>query len=65
MSIDCGISVRVQAKYCDFTGFHAKYRHKGNGIRYSEDAHYGMIEKMQNSKVEEYLGCRKVQTLLK
>ena len=55
MSIDSGISVRIPTKFCDFTGFHSKYRHKVNGLRFTEDNHFTAIEKMQNSKVEEYL----------
>ncbi|CDW75139.1 UNKNOWN [Stylonychia lemnae] len=65
MSIDCGISVRVQPKYCDFTGFFSKYKHKVCGLRYTEDWQYQMIDKMQNSKIEEYLQQRKAFVFLK
>jgi len=65
MSIDCGLSVKIPPRYCDFTGFHAKYRHKVNGLRYTQDDHFTAINKMQNSKVEEYLSCRKANTFLK
>jgi hypothetical protein len=59
MSIDSGFSVKVQQKYCDFTGFIAKYRHKSNGLLFTEAIHYGIIEKMQKSKVDEYISCKK------
>jgi len=65
MSIDSGISVRLQAKYCDFTGFFAKYKHRVNGLRYTEEGHFQMIEKMQNNKVEEYLQQRKATAFVK
>ena len=65
MSIDSGISVKIAPRYCDFSGFHAKYKHRINGLRYTEETHYGQIEKMQNSKLEEYLSCRKAVVLFK
>ncbi len=46
MSIDSGISVRLPAKYCDFTGFPGKYKHKVNTLRFTEDRHYMQMEKM-------------------
>lgn len=65
MSIDSGISVRLPTKFCDFTGFHGRYKHKVNGLRYTNETHFGLIEKMQNSKVEEILSCRKAVALIK
>eukprot|EP00347_Sterkiella_histriomuscorum_P010417 403376382 len=65
MSIDGGISVKVHHRYCDFTGFFSKYKHKVNGLRFTEDRHYGWIDKMQNSKVEEYLQQRKAFASIK
>ena len=65
MSIDSGISVRLPGKYCDFTGFAAKYKHRVNTLRYTEDRHYILMDKMQNSKVEEYLACRKAVNFIK
>jgi hypothetical protein len=65
MSIDSGLSVRLPAKYCDFTGFHGKYRHRVNGLRFTEDRHFTQIDKMQNSKVEEVLSCRKAINYIK
>jgi hypothetical protein len=65
MSVDSGISVRLPSKFCDFTGFHGKYKHKINGLRYTEEGHFYQIEKMQNSKVEEIISCRKNVSMFK
>ena len=32
MSIESGPSIRLPSKYCDFTGFHAKYKHRNAGV---------------------------------
>jgi len=36
MNIEAGISVKIKARYCDFTGFPNKYTHKDSGLRYCE-----------------------------
>ena len=40
MSIESGISVKRQSKYCDFTGFLNKFTHKQSGLRYTEECHF-------------------------
>jgi len=65
MSVDSGISVKVQKKYCDFTGMNAYYFHKGSGLRYSNMEQFEKIDRMGNSKIEEYLNIRKASTAVK
>ena len=65
MSIESAPSIRLPTKYCDFTGYHALYRHKtagntgvglsGQGVRYLELKQYEALEKMQNNKIEDIL----------
>jgi hypothetical protein len=65
MSIEAGISVRVRAKFCDFTGLTHMYTHKESGLRFSEERHFRLIEKMQNTAIQEQLSHRKAILVLK
>jgi hypothetical protein len=65
MSIESGISVKVRAKFCDFTGLTHLYTHKESGLRYSEERHFRAIEKMQNTAIQEQLSFRKAIAVLK
>ena len=65
MSIESGISVKVKNKYCDFTGFPSRYTHKESTMRFLEQCHVKVIEKLPFSKVEEVLGWRKAVAALK
>jgi hypothetical protein len=48
---------------CDFSGFPCQYRHK-NGMRFTTSRHFKDIEKMQKTKIDEYLALRNAQIVM-
>ena len=57
-SIEAGKSIRPTRKYCDFTGFRAKYTDKKTGIRYYSHVFYRDICKLPNTIRDQYLELR-------
>lgn len=58
MSIETAKSVKPIHKYCDFTGFRAKYTDKKTGIRYYSHSFYPDICQISNTVKNQYLELR-------
>ena len=64
-SIETAKSIKPPHKYCDFTGFRAKYTDKKTGIRYYSHAFHRDICQLSNTVKDQYLELRNAVVSIK
>lgn len=55
VNIEAPCSLHPRGKYCVVTGFHAKYKHPLNKLRYHSSAIYPIVNSAKESRVQQYL----------
>ena len=65
MSIRAPPSLLPNKKYCDFSGFEAKYLDPKTRLRYCNTTVFGIIRTLSLDQVSAYLDIRKASTMLK
>mmetsp|Transcript_27959 Transcript_27959/g.39033 ORF Transcript_27959/g.39033 Transcript_27959/m.39033 type:complete len:157 (+) Transcript_27959:127-597(+) len=63
-SIQVGPSIYPPKKYCDITGFEAKYREPRTRLRYSSASLYQVVKNIPSTLKEKYLKIRGANTKL-
>lgn len=64
-SIAAAPSLKPKKKYCDITGLPAKYKDPKTGLYYYNAEVYGVVKGLTTGQVQEYLGARGANTVLK
>ncbi|GAB7364551.1 hypothetical protein MBLNU230_g5358t1 [Neophaeotheca triangularis] len=64
-SIAAAPSLKPKKKYCDITGLPAKYKDPKTGLYYCNAEVYAVIKGLGTEQVQEYLGARGANTVLK
>ena len=59
LSIDSGITVKPQTKYCDITGFQSRYTDRNSGLRFYSSSIIKESEKLSEEIKMQYLEMRK------
>lgn len=64
-SIAAAPSLKPKKKYCDITGLPAKYKDPKTGLYYCNAEIYAVVKSLGTEQVQEYLGARGANTVLK
>ena len=64
-SISAAPSLKPKKKYCDITGLPAKYKDPKTGLYYYNAEVYAVVKGLTTGQVQEYLGARGANTVLK
>jgi INO80 complex subunit C len=64
-SIAAAPSLKPKKKYCDITGLPAKYKDPKTGLYYYNAEVYAVVKGLSTTQVQEYLGARGANTVLK
>lgn len=64
-SIQAAPSLRPKKKYCDITGLPARYTDPKTGLYYFNAEVYQVVKGLSTTQVQEYLGLRGANTVLK
>lgn len=65
LSIEAAPSTRPAKKYCDFTGLPAKYTDPKTKLRFCGPDAFGVVRGMNEHRIQEFLGLRGAQSLIK
>lgn len=65
VSIEAGPSMKPPKKYCDITGFPAKYTDPKSSLRFCSKDAYKVVRALPEHRVQELLGMRGAQSRIK
>lgn len=65
VSIEAGPSMKPAKKYCDITGFPAKYTDPKTSLRFCSKDAYKVVRSLPEHRVQELLGMRGAQSRIK